>query len=211
MRTLNSTELVEAARRLARNDPALAAVWQQHGPPPLWKRPATFATLIRIILEQQVSLASAKSVFDKLCTACGGKITAANLLEIGETGLRAAGFSRQKMRYALGLADDVVKRRFVIGSLRHRSDDEVRQLMTSRLGLGDWSADVFLMMALCRPDILPVGDLALVKGMTELDSGDYDTMEKVIARAETWRPFRSVASRMVWQLYLGNRNQKAPL
>jgi DNA-3-methyladenine glycosylase II len=208
--SLNAQNLAAAAKSLAGNDPALARVLDQHGPPPLWKRPATFATLVRIILEQQVSLASAKSTFSKLARACDGKINAGNLAQLGDEGLRAVGFSRQKARYALALADDVQQQRFRIGSLRHRDDQEVRELITARLGLGDWSADVFLLMALCRPDVLPVGDLALVKGMIELDGGNYDTSADVIARAERWRPYRSVACRMVWQWYLGNRRQTAP-
>ena len=207
---LNAESLAAAAKSLAGNDPALAQVFARHGPPPLWKRPATFATLVRIILEQQVSLASAQATFSKLALACDGKINAVNLQQLGDEGLRAIGFSRQKARYALALADDVLQKRFRVGSLRHRDDGEVRELITARLGLGDWSADVFLLMALCRPDVLPVGDLGLVKGMIELDGGRYDTSEKVIERAKTWRPYRSVACRMVWQWYLGNRNQTAP-
>ena len=185
--------------------------WKQDGAPPLWKRPATFATLIRIILEQQVSLASAKSTFDKLSKSCDGQLTATGVASLGDEGLRAVGFSRQKARYALALADDVMQKRFRIGSLRHRDDEEVRELVTARLGLGDWSADVFLLMALCRPDVFPDGDLALVKGLEELDGGDYDTATKVTNRAESWRPYRSVACRMIWQLYLGNRNQTVPM
>lgn len=207
---LDDQSIKHAAQELAGTDPALGRVLDQHGPPPLWKRPATFATLVRIILEQQVSLASAFSTFGKLKAACGGNVSAGAIKQLGDQGLRSVGFSRQKSRYAVALADDVLTGQFKVGSLRHRDDDEVRQQITARLGLGDWSADVFLMMALCRPDVLPTGDLGLVKGMTELDGGEYATKEKVVERAEVWRPYRSVACRMVWQLYLGNRNQNAP-
>ncbi len=202
---LNAKNIAVVAKKLSQADPSLARVLDLHGAPPLWKRPATFATFVRIILEQQVSLASAKSTFDKLRIACEGKITPQSVSELGDDGLRAVGFSRQKSRYAIALAEEVVERRFKIASLRHRGDDEVRGLITQRLGLGNWSADVYLMMALCRPDVLPVGDLGLVKGMMQLDGGDYDSSEKVLRRAEAWRPYRSVACRMVWQLYLGNR------
>ena len=204
---LNAKNIRVAAKKLSRADPTLARVLDLHGAPPLWKRPATFATFVRIILEQQVSLASAKSTFEKLKIACDRKVNAERVFELGDDGLRRVGFSRQKSRYAIALADDVLERRFKIASLRHHDDETVRALISSRLGLGDWSADVYLMMALCRPDVLPVGDLGLVKGMMELDGGDYDSSEKVLRRAEAWRPYRSVACRMVWQLYLGNRNK----
>ena len=207
---MNVSDLGRAAKRLAREDPALRKVLRRYGPPPLWKRPATFATFVRIILEQQVSLTSAKSTYDKLADACGGKVSVSTVTRLGDVGLRSVGFTRQKRRYTLALADDISAKRFRVGGLRHRSDDEARKLITARLGLGNWSADVFLMMSLGRPDILPVGDLALIKGMVELDDGNYDTTEKVITRAESWRPYRSVACRMVWQLYLANRQRKAP-
>lgn len=199
---LDKTSLHRAAKQLAKIDPALAQVYDELGPPPLWKRPATFATFVRIILEQQVSLASAKSTFDKLRASCEGSVTAANVSKLGNDSLREIGFSRQKARYTLALAEDVRTRRFQIGSLRHKSDDDARCLITSRLGLGDWSADVFLLMALMRQDLFPVGDLALIKGMTSLDGGDYSTSELALVRAESWRPLRSVASRMIWQWYL---------
>lgn len=199
-----------AVKHLIAVDPHLAAVHDRLGPPPLWKRPATLATLIRIILEQQVSLASAKSTFDKLKSACGGQVVAPEILNLGDDGLRSLGFSRQKSRYTIALAQDVVDKTFRVGSLRHQSDDVVRATITARLGLGDWSADVFLMMALLRDDIFPTGDLALVKGLRELDGGDYDSKEKLIARAEPWRPYRSTATRMVWQSYLDQRNQVVP-
>lgn len=199
-----------AVAHLIAVDPHLAAVHDRLGPPPLWKRPATLATLVRIILEQQVSLASAKSTFDKFTSACGGRVMATEILRLGDDRLRDLGFSRQKSRYTIALAQAVADKHFRIGSLRHQSDDDVRAAITARLGLGDWSADVFLMMALLREDIFPTGDLALVRGLQELDGGDYDTKEKLIARAEPWRPYRSTATRMIWQSYLNKRNQVAP-
>ncbi|QDT05897.1 DNA-3-methyladenine glycosylase [Rubripirellula lacrimiformis] len=202
---LDRDAIATAAKTLAASDLVLADVYQRLGPPPIWSRPATFATLIRIILEQQVSLASAKSTFDRTLTLCGGRVTAPTIIGIGPTGLREIGFSRQKARYALALADDVAGKRFRIGSLRHLSDDDVRSQITARLGLGNWSADVFLMMGLGRPDILPIGDLALVKGIAELDGCVYDNLDEIIQRAEPWRPFRSVATRMVWMSYLDRR------
>ena len=207
--TLDRAALDEAAETLARIDSRLRHVLQQHGPPPLWKRPATFATLVHILFEQQVSLDSAKATFERLKDACGGRVTAEEVGALQEAGLRELGITRQKSRYAFQLAKDVASGEFLIGALRHVDDDEVRRRITGQLGLGDWTADVFLLMALARPDVLPVGDLALIKGMTELDSRRYSDEQSVIERAEKWRPYRSVATRMVWQFYLANRNRLA--
>lgn len=168
----------------------------------MWKRPANFSTFVRIILEQQVSLASAQSTFNKLRAACGRTINAKRTLELGHDSLRELGFSRQKTRYTLAFAKDVAARKFSVSKLAQMSDDEARQAITARLGLGDWSADVYLMMALLRPDVFPPGDLALMKGIGQLDGGNYVSVDEVLNRAEAWRPFRSVAARMIWQSYL---------
>ena len=194
--------MASAARRLAKSDPNLRVVYDRFGTPPMWRRPATFATFVRIILEQQVSLASAQSTFNKLKTACNDRVNAKRIRELGQNGLRSLGFSHQKARYSISLAEDVASRRFVVSSLGELRDEDARRSITSRLGLGEWSADVFLMMALMRPDVFPSGDLALVKGMSSLDGCDYQTPEQIVERAESWRPFRSVAARMIWQSYL---------
>ena len=206
---LDSAAIASIAAQLAGADCHLNKVYQRLGPPPVWKRPATFATLVRIILEQQVSLASARNTFARLSVACNGSVSAPAIIDLGDQSLRQIGFSSQKSRYAIALADDVVEKRLRVGSLRYASDEAVRAQLTSRLGLGNWSADVFLMTALSRDDVFPVGDLALMKGMMALDGGDYSTPEAMIARAERWRPYRSVAVRMIWQFYLDSRGQRA--
>ncbi len=207
---LTQERLNVLSQSLARRDPVLRKVRKTLGPPPLWKRPASFATFVRIILEQQVSLASAKSTFDKTKQACGGLVTAERLNLLNPETLRQLGYSRQKSRYSLALAEDVLAKRFVIGRLRSLGDDEVREQITQRLGLGNWSADIYLLMSLCRPDIFPVGDLALVNGLSELDQTEYETTEAILERAERWRPHRAVASRMIWQAYLANRKKTIP-
>ena len=207
---LDRARLRRAAEQLARSDHQLGNIYDRLGPPPLWKRPVTFATFVRIILEQQVSLASAKSTFDRLRLACRGSVTAENVGRLGKAELRSQGITRQKTRYIDALATDVANGQFSVAGLRHLPEDGVRSKITSRLGMGDWSADVFMLMALCRPDVLPVGDLALVKGMGEMDGGIYDTSQKVVRRAKLWKPYRSVATRMIWQLYLHNRRRRLP-
>ena len=204
---LTKASLITAASELARRDADLSRVFKQFGPPPLWNRPATFATLARIVLEQQVSLAVAKITFDRLTTLCGGRITATTIADVSDEALRAAGLSRQKARYIRELGIAVVGRSFSIPALKNRSDDEVSRRIQALIGFGPWSAEVFLMMALLRPDILPVGDLGLIKGITEVCDETIQTPAQILGRAESWRPYRSVATRMIWQAYLFNRGK----
>jgi DNA-3-methyladenine glycosylase II len=204
---LDRSTLLTAAEILAASDPALADVLKRFGPPPLWQRPATFATLVRIILEQQVSLASAKAIFERLKVHCGGRVSASMVQSLDDATLRTIGLSRQKARYVRELALAVSERRFSVEALRRCEDSEAAHRIRSLVGFGAWSADVYLMMALLRPDVLPLGDLGLVKGIQELDQKPFENAEEIAERAERWRPWRSVATRMIWQLYLVNRGK----
>jgi len=204
---LTRQTLESGAKQLAKRDRALAKVLDRFGPPPLLRRPATLGTLVQIILEQQVSVESAKATFERFRVACGKPLDAAAIQRLGDQRLRELGFSRQKARYTLALADDCLQNRFRVARLRRLSDDAAREQIIARLGLGQWSADVFLMIALLRPDVLPVGDLGLVKGIAEMDQMQYDSTEAVLERAESWRPLRSVATRMVWQWYVHGRGR----
>jgi DNA-3-methyladenine glycosylase II len=211
-RAMDAAEIASAAKALAKSDPALLPIYRLHGPPPLWKRAANFSTLVRIVLEQQVSLAAAKSTFERLGQACCGRVTPKSLLAVSPEAMAAAGVSRQKVRYIRLLAEAIVARRFSIDRLKRLDDDAVRSSITALVGFGDWSADIYLMMALMRPDVLPVGDLGLVKGIVEADldaglSTPVITPAELIERAERWRPYRSVATRMVWQHYLARRGK----
>ncbi|TWU04093.1 DNA-3-methyladenine glycosylase [Neorhodopirellula pilleata] len=166
---------------------------------------------MRIVLEQQVSLASGKATFDRLRFACGGAVNASRIRLLDDASLAGCGLSRQKVRYVGQLARDVQARRFSVAGLARLSDDEARQQITSRLGLGDWTADIYLMMALGREDILPVGDLALVTGLEELDGVVYrqgkQTTANVTERAEIWRPYRSLGTKLIWANYLDRRRK----
>ena len=204
---MTKAAIAQAAVELARRDPRLREVHRRFGQPPLLRRPATFGTLLHIILEQQVSVASARATYQRLQQICREAVTPAAIMQLSDDGLRALGFSRQKARYALALADNCAAGNLKIDRLRRLPDDQVREQIVAQLGLGNWSADVFLMMALLRPDVLPVGDLALVKGVQEIDDMDYDDGEAILARAEAWRPYRSVATRMVWQWYVHGRRR----
>lgn len=209
--TLDAASLQAAANDLAASDPAMARALEVGGRPKLWKRTATFASFIRIILEQQVSLASAWRTYERLQNACdGGRVTPVAVLTLGDETLRSLGFSRQKARYTLALADDCRSGRFKIASLRHQSDDEVRARIIERLGMGHWTADMFLLLALCRRDVFPPGDLAIVKGIAALDGVDYDGADALVERAQVWKPYRSVATRMIWGFYLKSNDRTLP-
>jgi DNA-3-methyladenine glycosylase II len=207
--SLNLATLNAAALLLAKRDPVLADVLKRYGPPPLWKRPATFATLARIVIEQQVSLAAAKTMYERLRASCGGMVTANSVLLLSAEAMRSAGLSRQKTRSIHALALAVKQRRFSVSGLRRMSDDGAAIQIQSMLGFGVWSSDIYLMMALLRPDLLPTGDLGLVKGISEVCQCDFVSKTEIIERAERWRPWRSVATRMIWQVYLINRGKDA--
>ena len=211
MESLDRDSLRCKADELAERDPLLADALRIGGQPKLWKRPATFATFIRIILEQQVSLASAWNTYERLRPTCpGGRVTPAAVAAIGQDGLKGLGFSRQKARYAEHLAQDCLAGRFKIRPLARLPDDEVRERIVARLGLGDWSADIYLMLALTRPDLLPIGDLAIVKGFGMLAERPDVTGDEILDHAHRWRPYRSVAARMIWGVYLQRKNTTLP-
>jgi len=207
--TLTETSLVKAARHLASRDEDLATIFERLGPPPLWARRPGFPTLVKIILEQQVSLASAASIFARLEKSVV-PFHPARLIELGEPHLKSQGLTRQKTAYCLHLAQSIHDKRLSLSRLTRMSDDEVRSALMDVKGIGSWSADVYLLMAMGRPDIWPASDLALavaVKNLKQL--GARPNPGQLIEIAEAWRPFRSVAARMLWQFYLARRTEKS--
>lgn len=201
---LNAAALPSIASDLAARDPDLAAILTAHGPPPLWERPQGFPTLVHIILEQQVSLASARAAFTRL-QAVLGDVTPQAFLTLDDAQLKTIGFSRQKTGYARGLAQAIREGRFDPHDLAHLEDDDVRQRITALKGLGAWSADIYLLMALLRPDIFPTGDLALalaVQRAKHLPALPTGTELQQLALA--YRPHRAVAARMFWHYYLSD-------
>ena len=201
-RRLDRRSLAAGVDELARQDRHLAAVLEAHGPPPLWARPPGYPTLVQIILEQQVSLASARAAFGRLEERLG-RVTSAGLLELGDAELKQIGFSRQKARYCRELARAIEQGRFDVRGLARLSDEEAREALTHQLGIGRWTADIYLLMALRRPDVWPKGDLALAKAVQAVKKlrrlPDQDRLERL---AESWRPWRAVAARLLWHHYL---------
>ena len=204
--SLDKTSLRSTAEALASAHPILADALEIGGPPKLWKRPLTFATFTRVILEQQVSLASAWTTYQRLADAIApSAVNAENVSRLGVDRLRAMGFSRQKARYVDVFATRCVEGHFRIGGLRFLDDDSARERIVGELGMGDWTADIIMMLALLRTDPFPVGDLALMKGLRQLAGVDSLTPDQAIELAEPWRPNRAVAARMIWAAYLRGR------
>ena len=202
-----------AVAELGARDPDLAAVVGRYGPPPLWARRPGFSTLVRIILEQQVSLRSAAAAYARL-QAVAGRVTPARVASISERSLRAAGLTRQKAAYCRGLANAIVGGGFDLGRLDRLADDEVRSALIELPGIGPWTADIYLLIALCRPDVWPTGDLALAKALQRIKRlkripGD----DRMTRMARSWAPWRAVAARLLWHDYLssGRRNGRADL
>jgi DNA-3-methyladenine glycosylase II len=201
IRPLTVRTLRSGARRLAEGDPALGASFDRFGPPPLWAREPSYATLVHLILEQQVSLASAQVAFDRL-EAEVGVITPASLLSLDDAQLRQIGFSRQKAGYARDLALALTDG-FDLDGLATMPDDDVRARLVELRGIGRWTANVYLTMCLLRPDVWPHGDQALATAAMEvLGSRQRPTFTQLGEMAERWRPYRAVAARMLWHHYL---------
>jgi DNA-3-methyladenine glycosylase II len=199
---LDERALSTAVEALAARDPALAGIVARHGPPPLWARPARFETLVAIVLEQQVSLASGAAALERLRRAAGA-IAPDAIVALGEDGARAAGQTRQKARYVVALAEAALDGRYDAAAIAAAPDDDARAALTALLGIGRWTADIYLLMALGRPDVWPDGDLALAASMRRaLDLPAIPDAATQRAIAERWAPWRAVAARILWHAYL---------
>lgn len=194
--------------RLAKKDKHLRQVIKQHGYPPMWTRPATFQTLILTILEQQVSLASAYAAFKKLKEKIG-YVTPAKILSLKDDELRACYFSRQKIVYARELATALKNKKLILSRLSSMQDEEVRHHLKKIKGIGDWTVDVYLMHALQRTDLFPMGDIALVNSLKEIKAlHPHVTRDEMLHIAEPWRPYRTIASMILWHAYIKKRGIK---
>jgi len=198
-----------SVRELAVRDSDLARVIEMYGAPPLWVREPGFPSLVYIILEQQVSLASARAAFQRLRGAAG-PLTPARFLKLSDTQLRQIGFSRQKTLYARLLAESLVKRHLDLNDLHDLSDDAARKFLIALKGIGGWTADIYLLSALRRPDVWPVGDLALAVAVQEVKRlRSRPSPERLEKLSQLWRPYRAVAARLFWHAYLSKRGQNS--
>jgi DNA-3-methyladenine glycosylase II len=205
MRRLTNASLAAAAKSLAARDRDLGKIYDALGPPPMWGRPQGFPTLLRIILEQQVSLISARAMFGRLQSNIEA-FNALGFMDAGEAYLRSLGVTRQKAHYCIQVAEAFTKGHF--DQLARMNDKDAHAALVSIKGVGPWTANIYLLMALKRPDIWPDGDVALATAVGKLHEMEQRPAFPDLAKiAERWRPVRSVAARMLWHYYLAERDK----
>jgi DNA-3-methyladenine glycosylase II len=201
---LTKRTLLSATRQLAARDPDLAGIVATYGSPPLWARESGFHTLIHIILEQQVSLASAKAAYDRLIVATG-RLVPERFLALRDEELKAIGFSRQKTIYGRALAEAILVGRLDLALIETLDDAEAKARLTAIKGIGSWTADIYLLMVLRRPDTWPTGDLALAVAAQRVKRlRKKPAPERLQKIGEAWRPWRAVAARILWHYYLSS-------
>lgn len=206
--TFNENNFHQLCDKLFLKDKDLRRIGKEHGYPPMWTRPATFQTLILFILEQQVSLASAYAAFKKLREKIG-YVTPAKILSLTDEELRSCYFSRQKIVYARELAKAIRAKQLRLNKFSNAHEDEVRIELKKIKGIGDWTVDVYLMHALQRSDLFPLGDIALVNSLKETKKLHIGTTRgDMLAIAEPWRPYRTIASMILWHSYIQKRGIK---
>jgi DNA-3-methyladenine glycosylase II len=198
-----------AVEELARRDKDLASVVTTYGQPPLWVREPGFPSLVYIILEQQVSLASARALYQRLQEAVK-PFTPGRFLKLSESEMRRLGFSRQKSRYTRLLAEAIHRKQFALHKLHEVEDALAREQLMALKGIGTWTADIYLLSALRRPDIWPIGDLALATAVQEVKRlRKRPSPERLEKMSAPWRPWRAVAARLFWHAYLCKRGQRS--
>lgn len=199
---------IQGIEKLTKRDRDLAKIIDNYGYPPQWLREPGFPTLIRIILEQQVSYASAQATFKRLNEAVE-HLSPDSFLLLDDLELKSIGFSRQKTNYGRILAQAVVDRTLDLASLEKLADGEIRQKLTAIKGIGNWTVDIYLMMALQRQDVFPSKDLAVAIAVKEIkDLTVRPQVAELELIAETWQPYRAIATKILWHYYLNRKSSK---
>src|SRR6185312_108640 len=194
---------------LALADTGLAAIIQTYGYPPFWSRPNTFETLVHIILEQQVSLASANSALNKLKERVQ-ELTPARVLLLTDEEMRACYVSRQKTSYIRYLAEAMLNGQIKLEEFDKLPDDDIRVQLTSLKGIGNWTAEVYMITALHRADIFPIGDLAAVNALKRVKNLPAETAkEHLLEIIDRWQPYRTIAAKILWHYYLSTPRPSA--
>lgn len=196
---------------VAERDSDLQGILKKFGYPPMWVRPNTFATLILTILEQQVSLASAYAAYNRLQQKLP-LITPQTLMALTDDELKACSFSRQKVGYARNLANALISEEISLQQMEFEDDETVRSILKNLKGIGDWTVDIYLIHALRRLDLFPLGDVALVNALKDVKRLPATVSKpEMLAIAEPWRPYRSIATMILWHHYLQKRKPIANL
>ena len=208
-RSLDDDGLRAGVAELCSRDHALASVVERYGSPPMWARKPGFPTLVLLILEQQVSLASAAAAYDRLLARTGEPLAPSALLALTDAELLAAGFSRQKTRYARALAAAVEDGSLDVDGLGALDDAGVDSALTALPGIGPWTATIYRLMVLLRPDAWPIHDIALAQAYAEVRGlAVRPRADEMDALAEGWHPYRAVAARILWHHYLSVRAER---
>jgi DNA-3-methyladenine glycosylase II len=195
---LDAANLKKAMRHLAKVDPDFARVVKEVGHPELREVPSGFGGLMRSIVGQQVSVHAARSIWLRL-EAAVPSMEPADFLTLGDEQLRAVGLSAAKMKYGRGLASDIVEGRIDFAALAELEDEAAIAMLTQAKGVGRWTAEIYLMFAHGRPDIMPGLDLGLVVAVQHLKKlRKRPDAKRLIKMAEAWRPWRSAAALLLW-------------
>lgn len=210
MKTFTKSSFTKACKTLAGKHSSIQTIIEAHGIPPLYQRPFGFDTLVKIILEQQVSLASARAAYNKLLTELGS-ITPAGLLQMDREQLRAVSVSRQKAGYLHHLSEMVVSGNLDLELIPTQTDDEVMQNLMLVKGIGPWTAEVVLMLCLQRTDVFPLGDVALINSVRHIHSKEDWSVADIGAYAEGYAPYRTVAAYCYWHAYIQRKNITTPV
>ncbi|WBX96993.1 DNA-3-methyladenine glycosylase family protein [Chryseobacterium gambrini] len=206
--TFNTSNFHEMCDFLANCDQDLKSIIENHGYPPMWNRENTFETLVHIILEQQVSLASALAALHKLKEKIT-EITPENILSLTDAEMRECYVSRQKNTYIKGLANSILEGKINLEKFQEMSDEKIRETLISLKGIGNWTIDIYLMLALQRTDVFPIGDLAAVNALKKIKRlPPKISREEIITIGEEWKPLRSVATMVLWHYYLSDSASK---
>jgi DNA-3-methyladenine glycosylase II len=191
-------------RLLIRRDKLFAMIFKQYGAPPDWSRQPGFVSLAKIILEQQVSLASANAHFQKLNSYIA-EFSPSYILELTDEEMRNCQISRQKAKYLRALSASIINGEIDLLKLTGLSEPDIRTQLTSIKGIGHWTTDVYLIFCLQAKDIFPIGDIAVVNTVKELSPAK--TPDEILLLAERWRPLRSLAAFFLWHYYLSKRGR----
>ena len=192
---------------LVQLDPKFATIADLYGTPGFVSRKPGFESLCLMILEQQVSLNSAKASFDKLKNLIE-EFTPQNSIEITDQEFRQCGISRQKTAYIRNLAEAILDGNISLESFNGKDHDTVRKELVALKGIGNWTADIYLMFCLQAPDILPLGDIGIISAIK--DVWEFTTLEEIKEHSEKWKPYRTTAAFFLWHYYLKKRNRIFP-
>ncbi len=191
-------------QELISRDHIFGFISEKFGNPPNWTRPSGFISLSKTILEQQVSLASANAHYLKLNNYLT-EFTPSAILSLSDEEMRSCQISRQKSKYLRGLSTEILSQNINLEQLQTYDPAEVRRKLTAIKGIGDWTADIYLLISLQHKDIFPIADIALINAMKELTNAQ--TKEEILLEAEKWKPLRSLATYFLWHYYLSKRNR----